>query len=66
VDEAHPHVVAAESEGDWTPAPGYTWVDVDSPDLLVVWKPGKAHSAHPNVVAADKEGTWRRGTATTG
>lgn len=55
----HPqhHVVAAEQEGQWVPAPGYRWAD-DPPVISnVVWTPGLKHPTD-NLVAGDAEGDW--------
>jgi hypothetical protein len=56
----NPAVLSSSVPDQWTPAPGYEWIEekgVD--DLRVAWKPGKPHSVFGNVVAADKEGEWK-------
>ena len=51
-------VVAAETEGHWIPAPGYTWAN-DPPEFpSVVWNPGAKHPAKP-FVAGETEGAWQ-------
>jgi Sec-independent protein translocase protein TatA len=54
-----PRVVASSQPDQWSPAPGYDWIEekgVD--DLRVAWKPGKAHAIFGHVLAAAKEGEW--------
>lgn len=54
----HSNVLASEEEGNWVPAPGYTWVTNRQGDLRVVWVPGKEHSEHSNVFSSEEEGSW--------
>lgn len=53
------NVVASDVEGNWLPAPGYSWVYPDDPnDFSVVWTPGMEHRDFPNIVASDTVDNW--------
>jgi hypothetical protein len=65
----NPNVIAANSEGNWYPAPGYKWSNTDSNgnpvpgSLAVHWVPGSGFwylgaIKWPNLVAGTTEGEW--------
>ena len=55
------HIETSETEGQWRPADGYTWV-ADPPVLGstgVKWTPGQASNEYLHVEADEPEGQWR-------
>lgn len=55
-----PRVIASSEPDQWSPAPGYEWVEAKGvDDLRVEWKPGKPHAIFGHVLAGEKEGEWK-------
>lgn len=56
----NPAVLSSSVPDQWSPAPGYEWVEAKGvDDLRVEWKPGKPHSVFGYVLAAEREGEWK-------
>ena len=49
---------SSDTEGKFSAAPGYAWVNDANEDLRVQWSPGKVHTHHPHVIASDTEGKF--------
>ncbi|QQO57517.1 MAG: hypothetical protein N838_33360 [Thiohalocapsa sp. PB-PSB1] len=64
-----PHVVAAEAENSWRPAPGYLWDAATEQAISLTgklpdnprteWTEGLRYPGYPNLVSSSLEGYWR-------